>query len=413
MAVPEERGSAPAAARLGYVPALDGVRAVAIALVLLFHYPWPGSTPFHGGYLGVDVFFVLSGFLITTLLLEELDRIQHIALRAFYARRALRLLPAVAVLALFAVFAYFGGVNAAFRPTVVGLVAIVGYVGNWVHLWRSDQLGPMFGHVWSLAIEEQFYLVFPLLLLVAFRARVRRLQFAALLAAFAAISASLRVLEWHSVVPTRAAPARVVGGYKLIAVASSPPSEALQRWNRWYFGSDTHADALLIGCVAATLLIHFKPRITPSLRTLHAAAAATAFVASGAIIASARILSGWVADWGLLALECCVAVVIVGLVVAPAAPLPRILGLAPLRWMGRRSYAIYLFHPVVFLVLAPDRPSTVPKWLHFWFALAIVGLLAELSWRLVERPFLARKQRFTVGAAPRPASRWSMRDATS
>ena len=151
----------------GYVPALDGVRAFAVLAVVALH----GGTHLNGGFIGVDVFFVLSGFLITTLLLQEWRARGDFRLRAFYVRRARRLLPALAltlvgVTVLVAAFAWYydGGVRYGFA-----VLSVIFYAGNWVAAFTVHQgaLGPL-THTWSLAIEEQFYLLWPLLLLFFF-----------------------------------------------------------------------------------------------------------------------------------------------------------------------------------------------------------------------------------------------------
>src|SRR5262249_28328029 len=145
--------------RLGYQPALDGARAVAIGLVVLVHYPWHvgflASAPFHGGFLGVDAFFVLSGFLITTLLLEEHAASGRVSLRRFYARRAFRLLPALAVLLVVAVVLHFTlAAHNKNRPETTGILGVLFYVANWVGIYRPKSLGVIFD-TWSLAVEEQ------------------------------------------------------------------------------------------------------------------------------------------------------------------------------------------------------------------------------------------------------------------
>jgi peptidoglycan/LPS O-acetylase OafA/YrhL len=164
-----------------YQPALDGVRGVAIVLVVLFHYPWGvtdaraffGNNPVHGGFLGVDAFFVLSGFLITTLLLQEHAKSGGVNLRRFYARRAFRLVPALVVLLVIAVFLHFllpaGDVN---RPETSGLLGMLFYVANWVSIYRPKALG-ITADTWSLAIEEQFYLLWPIVLVLMLRRRLR------------------------------------------------------------------------------------------------------------------------------------------------------------------------------------------------------------------------------------------------
>ena len=147
--------------KLGYRPALDGLRAVAVLAVLTYHAGW-----IQGGFLGVDVFFTLSGFLITTLLCEEHARDGTIAIRRFYVRRARRLLPALVVLLLVCGGILFATMPSAFWPILGGyLLGVLSYGANWLIIYWRD-LG-VFGHTWSLAIEEQFYLAWPVLLLAA------------------------------------------------------------------------------------------------------------------------------------------------------------------------------------------------------------------------------------------------------
>src|SRR6478672_8190387 len=127
--------------RFVYQPALDGVRALAVAIVVAFHYPPETARTFRGGFLGVDAFFVLSGFLITTLLLDEYRRTGSLSLRKFYARRALRLLPAAAVLLVTGIVMWlFLKHSAPARPQGIGLLGVAAYVANWVQIWKPGSL---------------------------------------------------------------------------------------------------------------------------------------------------------------------------------------------------------------------------------------------------------------------------------
>src|ERR1700682_626933 len=148
--------------RLGYRPELDGVRGISILLVLLLHFT-PKLMP--GGYFGVDIFFVLSGFLITSLLLQEWARKNSISLKDFYIRRALRLGPGLAVyLLLVGAYAcvFLDKGNA--RGMYLGIVLTLSYISNWVMAFKPDFLPGLLAITWSLAVEEQFYLVWPLIL---------------------------------------------------------------------------------------------------------------------------------------------------------------------------------------------------------------------------------------------------------
>jgi peptidoglycan/LPS O-acetylase OafA/YrhL len=399
----------PPPGRLGYQPALDGVRAIAISLVMLFHYPWNhvfyAANPVHGGFLGVDVFFVLSGFLITTLLLQEQAAHGSISLGRFYARRALRLLPALGVLiAIALVLRITLSAADANRPSALGFFGMIFYAANWVEIYRHGALG-LFSHTWSLAIEEQFYLVWPVILIILLRRRLRLSTIAALVTAGIAAAAGWRAWYWHSHFGSR----NFVDYYLSITNRASAQTGALDHrtavWNRWYFGSDTRADALLAGCLTAIVLFWLLPKLGARARMRLSAACVIAFIGCGLIVWRAVVVvSGWLPDWGILALELCVAVVIAGVVAAPRSPIARVLALGPLAWLGRRSYAVYLFHPVVFAYLNRTHVHLPPP-VSFVFQIAVVLVVAELSHRLVEAPMLRRKLHFATPERPLQPSR--------
>jgi len=182
--------------RLGYRPALDGIRGAAVLAVMLFHFGAPFD---QGGFLGVDAFFVLSGFLITALLIEEWSRTGGIAFRRFYTRRALRLLPALFAMLLLvtvvvALIAPRDVQEATWRGTVVTLL----YAANWQKVFSSQSVG-LLGHTWSLSIEEQFYVLWPPLLLLLLRHRLSLHWLTLVAAVLAVASASTRALMMMSV----------------------------------------------------------------------------------------------------------------------------------------------------------------------------------------------------------------------
>ncbi len=241
-----------------YWPALDGLRGVAVLLVLAYHLGY--SIP-RGGFVGVDVFFVLSGFLITTLLLDEFSRRGSIAFGAFYIRRGLRLLPALVVVSLFAVvLVQWRGTAAQQDQTEAGLPLVLLYVVNWAMALDFMPAVGWLGHTWSLAIEEQFYLLGPLLLLLLMKRSATHRR-----SAFLLLVASVVVIIYRS-------------------------AGTLQGWSahRLYMGLDTHSDRLLMGCALAFWLAGPAPR-----RRVSARLGAGAVVVLGGLAIAASFHHGW------------------------------------------------------------------------------------------------------------------------
>jgi peptidoglycan/LPS O-acetylase OafA/YrhL len=357
--------------RLGHLAPLDGLRAVAVAGVLAFH---TGAGWAVGGFLGVDVFFVLSGFLITVLLINEWQRRGTVSLRRFYARRALRLLPAVALMCAFLLIVGPVGTGVAARNALwKGVAGTMFYFANWQQAFGLIPILQLTDHTWSLAIEEQFYLVWPALLLGTIWLARRRgsdpLRAALILAlTLAAASALLRFALWSGV-----------------------HSEI-----RLYYGTDTRADSLLIGgavgiCYASGWLARAR-RWLPALAPVAALVILAAF--GFAHRDSARLYLG-----GLTAFAIVVATLIGGLALAPANPVGRVLALAPMVWIGRISYGIYLWHWPVFRYLHEARlglswgPTQLVR-------IAVTLAAATISYYLVERPMLRLRHRFDPPATP-------------
>ncbi len=328
------RESTPAHAKLGYVPALDGLRAVAIALVVCAHLT--GFPP--GGWLGVDLFFVLSGFLITTLLMERRGR-EGIVL--FYRRRALRLLPALAVL-LLVVFVLEG--------SLFGLLAGIGYFSNLVMAGgHPEQFPASLTHLWSLAAEEQFYIVWPIVLYTAVR-------FGARLALWLAIGGVVA-----SVAVTMTLFASGASGYRL------------------FYAPDTRAASILVGCVLA---------LTMTLRTLNFARfelVALAFLPALLLIMDYTRLS---VSGPPILLFCLVAAVLIGRSLDPASALSRVLSRRPAVFVGRISYSLYLWHYPIFVWLGVTAAGVT---LTDGLALGLTVAAACASYYAVELPFLRLK----------------------
>lgn len=360
--------------RLRYQPGLDGIRGLAVLAVLLYHaqVPW-----LRGGFLGVDVFFVLSGYLITRLLLAEWRRWGSIDLRAFWLRRARRLLPAL-FLVLLAVAGYAALLASAGQLAAIrgDALATVGYVANWRFVFAEqsyfaqyDEPSPL-RHMWSLGIEEQFYLVFPLLLIGLLTLRLRRPALAGWLGLGA------------------------LGSAVLAAVLYRPGADP----SRVYYGTDTRLQALLVGAVAAVLVrsaaagaprpgtyLSVAGRAVPlpgrrSVGLLGLAGLAVAFVL-------ARDTAGWLYRGGFL-LVALLAVAVVVAAASDGSATARLLSVRPLRLVGLISYGLYLWHWPVYVVLTPARLGFGGPGLVL-FRLAVTGLLATASYLLVERPVRA------------------------
>ena len=361
---------------LPYLPALDGLRAFAVIAVLLYHasLPW-----IPGGFLGVEVFFVISGYLITSLLLAEWARSGRIDLREFWLRRARRLLPAVAVL-------FLPGEIAGLRGDVLSSAA---YVNNWYQVFSHKSYFEAVGrpsllrHLWSLAVEEQFYVLWPMLFCVLLRVLRPRAALLAVLAGAAASAVTMALLYDPDVDPSRP-----------------------------YYGTDARAAGLLIG---AALAFVWRPGRAPrpTRRWTPDAAGLLAFTA----LAACHLLMNEYQPFlyrGGFALVATATAALVAVSVHPHARLvPRLLSLAPLRWIGMRSYGIYLWHFPVFMLTRPqlDLPFDGAPLLAGRVALTFA--LAALSYRFVEAPIrrgaLGRAWQAWQEAADAERRLWALR----
>ena len=341
--------------RLPYLPGLDGMRAIAVIAVLLYHAQ-VGWVP--GGYLGVEVFFVISGFLITSLLLAEREQTGQIALGVFWTRRARRLLPALfTVLAVVA--AYVSFVDASqidrLRREIAGAFF---YISNWQLIWSEQSYFETWNpsylqHLWSLAVEEQFYVLWPLLV-VGGLFLLRKRGFPWLVAGLALGSA-------------------------VLAFALFTPG---MDTSRIYYGTDTRAAGLLAGALLSIVWRSGKASALPPWSLI-----AMGVAGLGSLIAFFALTS----DYGSFLYQGglpLVGLATLGVIAAVVghSPTNRLLGWAPLRWIGTRSYSIYLWHwPVI---IATGGAAAAVR-LGLPLLLIRVGLsiaLAEITFRLVEDP---------------------------
>jgi peptidoglycan/LPS O-acetylase OafA/YrhL len=352
-----------------YMPGLDGLRAVAVLAVIAFHLGF-GRAP--GGLLGVGIFFTLSGYLITDILLSQLARHGHIRLGRFWLARARRLLPALFVMLIIVVawVTVFGPAQPAqFRD---GVVASALYVSNWQLIFgdvsyfaRFAPPGPL-NHLWSLAIEEQFYIVWPFLLLLGVKlvrevplpSGVRpRLAVATLLLAL--VSAILMGVLYHP---------------------SLDPS-------RVYYGTDTRAFELLFGAALAMVWPSRKlsRRISLGARNVLDGLGVVGLLIIAVMIWRTGQYSSFLYRGGFVLLSIATVLVVAALA-HPACRLGNVLGWKPLRWVGVRSYAIYLWHFPIIVLTTPGGIANGAEPLREALQVAAILGIAALSWKYIEEP---------------------------
>lgn len=374
------RDIAPASARYA---GLDGLRAIAVALVVIYHL-FPGSW-LRQGFVGVDVFFVISGFLITSLLLRESSasliagRGRRISLSGFWRRRARRLLPALVVL-IVVCGAWAGAVGG---DVLVGLgrqvLGALTFSFNWISISTGigyfDQGTPeLFRNLWSLAVEEQFYalwpLLFPLVLLIP--SRVVRASVAVAAAAGSAI--------WMAVLVTAASAAGSVGGAEADVT-------------RAYFGTDSHGFGILLGVALAFAVgqaLHAPTEWMLRAGVRRAVTTAGVLAVAGVVFVATLPSSPDAATFpGALLVACLLTVIAIAAGAWPGSVLGRALDVAPVRWVGARSYGIYLWHwPVLVLLMASAAvaPDAEPPPTIGFGALLITLAAATLSYRFIETP---------------------------
>ena len=351
-----------------YWPQLDGVRALAISAVVAYHL---GYLP--GGWVGVDVFFVLSGYLITGLLLERRGRLggngSLAGLEGFWGRRARRLLPAVLVLlAVLSLYCAVGGPGVVAAQLRAPALATLLYVANWQQIVADSTYFHQFTapsplqHTWSLAIEEQYYVLWPLLLggLTWLFSRLRggRVGLIATVALLAVASAT-----WMSVAAHLFGP------------------------NRAYLGTDTRAWELLLGGIGA-LIWPLHRRSPDHSSRLWAIIGPLGLIGVALGAARAGGESGppwWIWNGGLVAIALCAGLVVLSCVLAPDGVLARVLRLPPLRALGLISYSLYLWHWPVIVLMTPDTTGLEGAGL-LAARLAAMTAASCASYFLVERP---------------------------
>jgi len=342
-----------------YWPQLDGVRAVAISAVIAYHL---GYLP--GGWVGVDIFFVLSGYLITTILTSHDGSWRRLS--TFWGGRARRLLPAVLVLLLaLSIYAWVRGPGLVPAQLRTPALATLFYSANWQEIHAGSSYFTQFTapsplqHMWSLAIEEQYYLVWPLLLgVLLFATRTRWIRHQKRTLLLCVVTLALLSAAWMGV------------------------AEHLYGPNRAYLGTDTRAWELLLGGAAALL---WPPGSAVTRRRPWAVL--TALGVAG-VVAGAWWSGGppwWTWDGGLVGFALCAGLVIVGGIRAPNSPVARFLSLGPVRWVGLISYSLYIWHWPVIVLMTQDSTGLAGAELLVVRLGAMVAA-ACASFYLIERP---------------------------
>jgi len=348
----------PTATPRRYQPQLDGIRAGAVLLVIAFH---ARGSLFPGGYIGVDVFFVLSGFLITGILVGEMTQTGTLSMRRFYIRRALRLLPALFLVCLVVGVVYLAlPAIAERRATLTGTIAALTYTSSPLAA-SGKNLGSMLPE-WSLSVEEYFYVLWPAFLLLAVWRGI-----------------SLRI---------------AVGVAMVVAILYRFLATSAFGWDiqRLAYGADTRSEQILIGAALAICL-------PPALRRVRPWAAYAALAAMTAFVFLPESAAGrFYRDSGSTVIALLAAIVVAHVAYDSRGSLSRVLSSRPLVWIGQRSYGIYLWNlPLVAIVAYTPLADNV----QLVVKLALTFAIPALSYRYLEKPFLRLKDRFEPGPAPR------------
>jgi peptidoglycan/LPS O-acetylase OafA/YrhL len=383
--------------RVPYLPGLDGMRALAVVAVMVYHAN-PSWLP--GGFLGVEVFFVISGYLITLLLIAEKERTYAIDMRQFWVRRARRLLPA-----LFTMLIALTIWAALFERDVLGklrgdVISAVLYVANWYQIWTgagytaSNDFAPL-RHLWSLAVEEQFYLIWPLVMFALLRGGTRRIADVSryLVLGAVAITVATAVLYHPGPVGT---PEVTPEAYWTIFGREISKIDAL------YLSTITRASGLLLGAAFAMVWRPVAMMRGPlgSKGRLLDGVALVGFVALAAMSWWMYLLdpeggNPWLFRGGFFL--CGVAtLMMVAAVTHQHALTPRLLSTPVLLWIGTRSYGLYLYHWPIYQLIR-DIAGNRLRWHEFALAMVATAIITEASYRFIETPI--RKRTFGASLA--------------
>lgn len=345
-----------------YITGLDGLRAIAVLAVIAYHLNFDLAA---GGLLGVTVFFVLSGYLITDLLITEFVTTGRINFKNFWIRRARRLLPAMFTM-LLVVITWV----TIFEPTMLDkleedTVAAILYVSNWWYIFQDlsyfESFGPpsLLTHFWSLAVEEQFYILWPLLIVLVLKLKVKEGSLFSIILLGAIASAAAMTMLYEP---------------------GTDPS-------RIYYGTDTRVFSLLLGASLAVvwpsrkLSTSLPPEIRWKLDFVGLFALAFIFY----MFWSTDQYQDFLYQGGMVAMSVA-SMLAVAVIVHPSSKLNTVLSFKPLRWIGVRSYGIYLWHFPVIVLTSPQWGADAPSLVRTSLQLFLILTLASLSWTFIENP---------------------------
>ncbi|MEH6944016.1 acyltransferase family protein [Bacillus sp. JJ722] len=345
-----------------YIPGLDGLRALAVLSVIAYHLKFEWAS---GGLLGVTIFFVLSGYLITNLLLIEWEQTHRINLKNFWIRRARRLLPSMLTMLLIVTAwitlfdqAFLGKLKDDFLPAIL-------YVSNWWYIFHDVSYFESMGvpsvltHFWSLAIEEQFYIVWPLFIFLVLSIKLKRkpIIIITMLIAFASALA--------------------------MGIMYEPGADP----SRVYYGTDTRAFSLLIGAMLALIWPSHKlsTKVPMQLRFAMDLIGIISLITLLLMIHKSNQYSGFLYLGGML-LASILTALLVAIIVHPSSFLGKWLSIKPLRWVGVRSYGIYLWHYPIILLTNPLVDTEGPSITRILFQITLTFVIAGLSYKYIENP---------------------------
>lgn len=385
------------------LPGLDGLRGIAVLAVIIYH---ADVSLLVGGFLGVDVFFVLSGFLITTLLINELTETNTVDRARFYIRRIRRLMPALFLVLFFSVLVSGLFVLDAAYHVRRDLPWATTFVLNWSYLFFEQSYfvnisrPPLLQHLWSLSVEEQFYVIWPIMLIGLYKVKIGNL------------SPRVKIFIASSIL---AIASTAWMAHLSIANGFPIPNDP----SRVYFGTDTHAMGLLVGCAAAALWRsdRLNERLTPDRAAAMNGLGLFSIAGLAYFFLYVSELNEFLYRGGFLVLSILAAILVV-VAAHPGLKFGQRLGTPILKWFGDRSYGIYLWHWPIFVLMRSGIDIQWPEPIAFAVKVAIVLVIADMSYRFVEMPIRngaigSRLSVWRAAGVPRPQARTLMATAVT